>query len=52
MIVSPLGEVLAGPLFDKEGILYADLNMDEITDHSTLFTKGTHSCDLSQFSQS
>jgi adenylylsulfate reductase subunit B len=24
--------------------------MDEITDHSTLFTKGTHSCDTSQFS--
>lgn len=32
VIVSPLGEVLAGPLFDKEGILYADLNMDEIAE--------------------
>ena len=23
--------------------------MEEITDHSTLFTKGTHACDMSQF---
>ncbi len=30
VIVSPLGEVLAGPLYDQEGILYADLNMAEI----------------------
>jgi nitrilase len=30
VIVSPLGEVLAGPLYDKEGILYADLDMAEI----------------------
>jgi nitrilase len=29
-IVSPLGEVLAGPLYDQEGILYADLDMDSI----------------------
>ena len=29
-IVSPLGEVLAGPLFDEEGILYADLDMGEV----------------------
>jgi nitrilase len=27
VIVSPLGEVLAGPLFDEEGILFADLDM-------------------------
>ena len=25
---------------------------DELTDHSTLFTKGTHSCDFSQFNAS
>lgn len=31
VIVSPLGEVLAGPLWDKEGILYADLDLAEIT---------------------
>ena len=30
VIVSPLGEVLAGPLYDDAGILYADLDMDEI----------------------
>lgn len=30
-IVSPLGEVLAGPLFDQEGILCADLDMGEVT---------------------
>lgn len=29
-IISPMGEILAGPLFDKEGILYADLDMSEI----------------------
>ena len=29
-IISPLGEVIAGPLFDEEGILYADLDMGEI----------------------
>ena len=30
VIVSPLGEVLAGPLWDKEGILYADLDLGEV----------------------
>ncbi|MDP3046668.1 MAG: carbon-nitrogen hydrolase family protein [Chloroflexota bacterium] len=29
-IVSPLGSVIAGPLYDAEGILTADLDMDEI----------------------
>ena len=29
-IVSPLGDLLAGPLYDQEGILYADLDMAEI----------------------
>ncbi len=29
-VVSPLGEVLAGPLYDTEGILYAELDMTEI----------------------
>ncbi len=29
-IISPLGEVLAGPLYDREGILYADLNMEDV----------------------
>ena len=30
VIVSPLGEIIAGPLYDQEGILYADLDMGEI----------------------
>ncbi len=30
VIVSPFGEVLAGPLFDAEGSLYADLDMGEV----------------------
>lgn len=30
VIVSPLGQVLAGPLYDQEGILYADLDMAEV----------------------
>jgi len=30
-IISPLGEVLAGPLYNKEDILYADLDLSEIT---------------------
>ncbi len=29
-IISPLGEVLAGPLYDAEGILCADLDMGEV----------------------
>ncbi|MCX7706943.1 MAG: carbon-nitrogen hydrolase family protein, partial [Anaerolineae bacterium] len=29
-IISPLGEVLAGPLYDQEGILYADLDLGEV----------------------
>jgi nitrilase len=29
-IVSPLGEVLAGPLFDREDILFANLDLSEI----------------------
>lgn len=30
VIISPLGRVIAGPLYGEEGILYADLDMDEI----------------------
>jgi nitrilase len=29
-IISPLGDVLAGPLYDCEGILYADINLVEV----------------------
>ncbi len=31
VIVAPSGEVVAGPLWDEEGILYAELNLAEIT---------------------
>jgi nitrilase len=31
VIIDPLGEVLAGPLWDKEGILSAALNIDRVT---------------------
>lgn len=30
-IISPMGDVLAGPLYDREGILYADLDLGEIS---------------------
>ena len=30
VIVSPLGNILAGPLFDEEGILYAELDLAEV----------------------
>lgn len=30
VIVAPLGDVIAGPLFDEEGILYAQLDMTEV----------------------
>lgn len=30
VVVSPLGEVIAGPLYNKEGILYADIDLDEV----------------------
>ncbi|MBU8892890.1 MAG: carbon-nitrogen hydrolase family protein [Bacteroidales bacterium] len=30
VIVSPMGEVLAGPLFDQEGILYAELSAEDL----------------------
>src|SRR5476651_1382273 len=29
-IISPLGEVVAGPVFEREEILYADLDLDEV----------------------
>ena len=30
VIVSPFGEIIAGPLYDQEGILYAQLDMAEV----------------------
>jgi nitrilase len=29
-IVSPFGEMIEGPLYDKEAILYADLDLSEV----------------------
>lgn len=29
-VFGPLGEAVAGPLWDEEGILYADINLDEV----------------------
>jgi nitrilase len=31
-IIGPLGEILAGPLYDKEGILTADINLERIAE--------------------
>jgi nitrilase len=31
VIIAPSGEVIAGPLWDEEGILHAELDLDEIT---------------------
>ena len=31
VIIAPSGEVIAGPLWDEEGILYAELDLNEIT---------------------
>lgn len=30
VIINPLGKVLAGPLLDKEGVLTADLDLDDV----------------------
>ena len=31
VIIAPSGEVIAGPLWDEEGIIYAELDLNEIT---------------------
>ena len=31
-IISPLGDVIAGPLYDREGILYADLDLEQVAE--------------------
>jgi len=30
VIISPMGDVLAGPLYDEEGVLFAELDMAEV----------------------
>jgi nitrilase len=42
VIVSPLGKIIAGPLFDKEGILVADLNLEEVTNSKLDFDVNGH----------
>jgi predicted amidohydrolase len=32
VIINPMGKVLAGPLYGEEGLLFADLNLDEIAE--------------------
>ena len=41
-IVSPKGKILAGPLEAEEGILYAELNMDEIIEAKRMFDVAGH----------
>lgn len=42
VIVSPFGEIMAGPLYDKEGILYAELDMCEIVKGKVDFDVAGH----------
>jgi len=42
VIVDPLGNILAGPLFDKEGILFADINLDKTTEAKMDFDVAGH----------
>lgn len=31
VVISPMGKVLSGPLYDREGILYADIDLSEVS---------------------
>ena len=41
-IISPLGDVIAGPLYDREGILYADLNPEQVIESKFDFDVAGH----------
>ena len=41
-IISPKGKIIAGPLEAEEGILYAELNMDEIIEAKRMFDVSGH----------
>jgi nitrilase len=41
-IISPLGDIVAGPLYDREGILYADLDRAEIVRSKVDFDPAGH----------
>lgn len=36
-IINPKGKIIAGPLEAKEGILYADIDLDEILEAKRMF---------------
>jgi nitrilase len=42
VIVDPLGNILAGPLWDKEGILYADIDLEKTTEGKMDFDVAGH----------
>ena len=42
MIISPFGEILEGPLYDTEGILYAELDMGKIAQGKFDFDAAGH----------
>ncbi len=42
IIVSPLGEILAGPLFDRAGILTAELDLEKIIQSKLDFDVNGH----------
>ncbi len=41
-IISPLGEVIAGPLYDRPGILYADLDLEQTVEGKFDFDVAGH----------
>jgi len=41
-IISPLGDVIAGPLYDREGILYADLDLEQVVEGKFDFDVAGH----------
>jgi nitrilase len=41
-IISPLGDVIAGPLYDREGILYADLDLTQVIEGKFDFDVAGH----------
>jgi nitrilase len=41
-IISPLGDVIAGPLYDREGILYADLDLMQVIEGKFDFDVAGH----------
>ena len=42
VIVSPAGEIIAGPLFNKKGILISEIDLDETSRHKFDFDVNGH----------